>query len=85
MVFAVGTVFGLRYAPYGPLYRWLVRPRLGPPRELEPEAPPRFAQGVGLVFGRGGAGPWPAGPPPHASYIWLGRRAPSPSARNAGG
>lgn len=47
VVFAVGAVFGLRYAPYGFLYRWLVRPRLGPPRELKFEAPPRFAQGVG--------------------------------------
>jgi hypothetical protein len=47
LVFAVGAVLGLRYAPYGLIYRWLVRPRLGLPGELEPEAPPRFAQGVG--------------------------------------
>src|ERR1700730_18623934 len=46
LVFAVGTVFGLRYAPYGLIYRALIRPRLGPPKELEAEAPPRFAQGV---------------------------------------
>jgi hypothetical protein len=32
------------------IYRWLVRPRLGPPAELEAEAPPRFAQAVGLVI-----------------------------------
>jgi hypothetical protein len=32
------------------IYRYLVRPRLGPPGELEAEAPPRFAQGVGLVI-----------------------------------
>jgi hypothetical protein len=50
VVFAIATVFGLRYAPYGLIYRWLVRPRLGPPTELEDEAPPRFAQGVGLLF-----------------------------------
>ena len=50
LVFAAGAVFGLRYSPYGLLYRKLIRPRLGPPRELEPEAPPRFAQAVGLVF-----------------------------------
>jgi hypothetical protein len=49
LVFAAGAVFGLRKSPYGLLYRWLVRPRLGPPGELEPEAPPRFAQAVGLV------------------------------------
>lgn len=50
VVFAIATVFGLRYAPYGLIFRWLVRPRLGPPTELEDEAPPRFAQGVGLLF-----------------------------------
>jgi hypothetical protein len=43
-------VLGLQYAPYGLVYRALVRPRLGPPRELEDAAPPRFAQGVGLAF-----------------------------------
>ena len=51
VVFGIGAVFGLRYSPYGYLYRALIRPRLGPPAELEAEAPPRFAQGVGLVFG----------------------------------
>jgi hypothetical protein len=50
LVFAAGTVFGLRNAPYGLTYRVAIRPRLGPPRELEAEAPPRFAQGVGLLF-----------------------------------
>ena len=49
-VFAVGAVAGLRWAPYGILFRLLVAPRLGPVREREPEAPPRFAQGVGLLF-----------------------------------
>ncbi|MGI9009245.1 MAG: DUF4395 domain-containing protein [Streptosporangiaceae bacterium] len=50
VVFAIATVFGMRYAPYGLVFRVLIRPRLGPPGELEPEAPPRFAQGVGMVF-----------------------------------
>jgi hypothetical protein len=50
VVFAIGASFGLRYAPYGLIYRYAVRPRLAPPGELEPEAPPRFAQGVGFVF-----------------------------------
>jgi hypothetical protein len=50
LIFATGAVLGLRYAPYGMIYRTLIRPRLGPPRELEPEPPPRFAQGVGAVF-----------------------------------
>ena len=41
---------GLRRAPYGLLFARLVRPRLGPPSAFEDEAPPRFAQGVGLAF-----------------------------------
>jgi hypothetical protein len=49
-IFVVGAVAGLRYAPYGLLFRWLVRPRVGPPRELEPETPPRFAQAMGAGF-----------------------------------
>jgi hypothetical protein len=48
-VFAVGALAGLRYAPYGLVYRHLIRPRLGPPARMEAEAPPRFAQGVGMV------------------------------------
>ena len=50
LVFAAGAFLGLRRSPYGLLYRWLVRPRLGPPAELEAEMPPRFAQAVGLVI-----------------------------------
>jgi Domain of unknown function (DUF4395) len=49
-VFAVGAFAGLRWSPYGLLFRQLVAPRLGPPAELEPAAPPRFAQAVGFVF-----------------------------------
>ena len=54
LVFAVGALAGLRYAPYGMVYRRLVRPRLGPPAHTEAEAPPRFAQGVGMVFALAG-------------------------------
>ena len=50
LFFAIGTLFGLPRSPYGLVYRRLVRPRLGPPGELEPAMPPRFAQGVGLVI-----------------------------------
>jgi hypothetical protein len=53
-VFAAGALAGLRYAPYGLLWRRLVRPRLGPPAYTEPEAPPRFAQGVGLAVAGAG-------------------------------
>jgi len=54
VVFAIGAFLSLKYAPYGLIYRYLVRPRLGPPKELEAQAPPRFAQGVGLVFAAAG-------------------------------
>jgi hypothetical protein len=55
VVFGIGAFAGLRYAPYGVLYRRLVAPRLSPPAELEAEAPPRFAQGVGFGFAVVGA------------------------------
>ncbi|WP_042387137.1 DUF4395 domain-containing protein [Streptacidiphilus melanogenes] len=55
VVFALGAGLGLRRAPYGWLYRRLVRPRLGPPQELEDERPPRFAQAVGFTFAAVGA------------------------------
>jgi hypothetical protein len=50
VVFAAGTFLGLAASPYGLAYKWLVRPRLGPPADLEDAAPPRFAQAVGLVI-----------------------------------
>src|SRR5881227_4435211 len=55
VVFGIGAFAGLRFAPYGFLYRRLVAPRLSPPAELEAEAPPRFAQGVGFGFALVGA------------------------------
>lgn len=63
VVFAIGTVFGLRNAPYGLLYQAFVRPRLGPPKELESAAPPRFAQGVGLAFALAGVAGYASGIP----------------------
>jgi len=50
VVFAISVAFGVSASPYGLLFKRLVRPRLGPPKELEDAAPPRFAQLVGLVF-----------------------------------
>jgi hypothetical protein len=47
VVFALGAV---GRSPYVALYRRLVRPRIGPPAELEAAQPVRFAQVVGLVF-----------------------------------
>ena len=49
-VFAVGAGLGVQRTPYAWVFRKLVRPRLGPPSELEDAAPPRFAQAVGLAF-----------------------------------
>lgn len=50
LAFALGSLLGLRYSPYGSLFRWVKRrARLGPPPATEPEGPPRFAQTCGLV------------------------------------
>jgi len=54
LVFALGAFGGLRFAPYGLVFRALVRPRLAAPEQLEAEAPPRFAQGVGFAFALAG-------------------------------
>lgn len=50
-VFAVAALIGLHASPYAVLYRRAVRPRVGPPAELEDARPPRFAQAVGFAFG----------------------------------
>jgi len=63
-VFAAGALAGLRYAPYGLLYRRFVRPRLGPPAHTEPEAPPRFSQGMGMVIAALGVVCYAAGAAP---------------------
>jgi hypothetical protein len=62
-VFALGAFAGLRYAPYGALFRVLVAPRLAPPTEFEDAAPPRFAQAVGFVFAAVGTVGYLAGVP----------------------
>jgi hypothetical protein len=62
-VFAVGAFAGLRRSPYGLLFRLLVAPRLGQVRDREPEAPPRFAQLVGLLFTLVGAAGYLLGAP----------------------
>ncbi|MET8908744.1 DUF4395 domain-containing protein [Micromonospora sp. NPDC004551] len=68
LVLAQAVVFALtavdpRRGPYGLLFRALVAPRLAPPAELEPVAPVRFAQLVGLAFAAAGAVGWLAGVP----------------------
>ncbi|SDZ06320.1 protein of unknown function [Micromonospora pattaloongensis] len=54
VVFAV-TAVDPRRGPYALLFRALVAPRLPRPAELEPAAPVRFSQVVGLVFALGAA------------------------------
>jgi len=49
-IFAIGAARGVQHTPYAAVFRGLVRPRLGAPGELEDPRPPRFAQGLGLVF-----------------------------------
>lgn len=49
-VFGIAALIGLNRSPYAVLFAKAVRPRLGPPAELEDARPPRFAQLVGLVF-----------------------------------
>lgn len=55
LAFAAGAILGLQAQPYGWLFRRFIRPRLTPPSELEDQAPPRFAQAVGLIFAFVGA------------------------------
>lgn len=49
-VLGAAAVLGPRWNLWGRLYKALVRPRLGPPPELEHPAPPRFAMTLGFVF-----------------------------------
>ena len=62
VVFAI-TAADPRRGPYGLLYRAVLARRLGPPAELEPAAPVRFAQLVGLVFALVAAGGFLGGVP----------------------
>ena len=51
VVFAIAALAGLRWSPYGTLFRLLKRRLdLGPPPKTEPEAGPRFSQLMGLIF-----------------------------------
>lgn len=55
LVFAIASLAGLAWSPYGTVFR-IVKRRLdlGPPPATEPEGPPRFAQLCGLVVGGAG-------------------------------
>ncbi len=49
-VLLLGAAFGPRYGPFLRLFADVIKPRLGPPQELEDPRPPRFAAAVGVVF-----------------------------------
>jgi hypothetical protein len=68
LALAQAVVFGIaavdpRRSPYALLFRAVVAPRLGRPAELEPMAPVRFSQVVGLAFLLGCAAGYLAGLP----------------------
>lgn len=48
--FLTGVSLGVQQTPTALVFKTLVRPRLDPPAHLEDPRPPRFAQGVGLLF-----------------------------------
>jgi hypothetical protein len=50
VVLLLGAAFGPKYGPFLRLYAEVIKPRLGPPAELEDPRPPRFAAAVGVVF-----------------------------------
>lgn len=54
-VFAVTAIGGVRWSPYGNLFRWLRDRRgWGPPPAVEPAAGPRFSQILGGLFSGAG-------------------------------
>jgi uncharacterized protein DUF4395 len=59
VVFAVGAFAGLRYAPYGVLFRAVVAPRLGPVRELDVRRTPTlfYLDRTGQLIGRSSGAP----------------------------
>jgi len=68
-LFATAVVLGVQRTPAAYLFKRLVRPRLGPPTRLEDPRPPRFAQGIGLLFTAAALVGFLAGP------TWLGYAA----------
>lgn len=50
VVLFLGAAFGPDWGPVLRFYRDVIKPRLGPPDELEDPRPPRFAASVGVIF-----------------------------------
>jgi len=49
LVLLAGAALGPRYGPFLTLYAKVIRPRIGPPAELEDPRPPRFSAAVGVA------------------------------------
>jgi FtsH-binding integral membrane protein len=69
VLFLVAVVAGVQRTPAAWLFRRVVRPRIGPATRWEDPRPPRFAQGIGLVFALAGLAGFVLGP------TWLGYAA----------
>jgi len=63
VLFGAAVLLGVQRTPAAWLFRRFVRPRLAEPAHLEDPRPPRFAQGVGLVFALTGLAGYVAGAP----------------------
>ena len=63
LILLAGAAFGPRYGPFLVLYARVLRPRLGPPRQLEDPRPPRFSAALGVVFLAAGTLAFAAGSP----------------------
>jgi len=50
VVLFLGAAFGPKYGPVIRFYGEVIKPRLGPPKELEDPRPPRFAATIGVIF-----------------------------------
>src|SRR5689334_9745567 len=61
-LFASAVLLGVQRTPAAYLFRHYVRPHLGAPAYLEDPRPPRFAQGIGLLFTAVGLVGFLAGP-----------------------
>ncbi len=63
LVLLAGAALGPRYGPFLAFYAKVIRPRLGPPAELEDPRTPRFASALGVVVLTAGALAFAAGHP----------------------
>ena len=50
LVFAIGSLRGPQFTPYGLIYKTFVKPRLKKEAPTEDVRPPKFAQSIGFLF-----------------------------------